>query len=146
MKKVAEGDHVSIEYEGMLESGEVVEVSSETGPVEFEVGSGIMPPGFEQALIGMHEGEEKTITLAPDEAFGAKDENLLHTVRKSVFGDKIEPKPGMVLGMTLAKEGVNEKIPALVTVVDGDDVTLDFNHPLAGKTLLYKLTLKEIKS
>ena len=146
MKKVANGDHVSIEYEGMLENGEIVEVSSETGPVEFEVGSGIMPPGFEQALIGMHEGEEKTITLAPEEAFGAKDDNLLHTLNKSVFGDKIEPKPGMVLGMTLAKEGINQKIPALVTAVNGEDVTIDFNHPLAGRTLFYKLTLKEIKS
>lgn len=146
MKKVAIGDQVSIEYEGMLESGEIVEVSTETGPVEFEVGAGTMPPGFEKALIGMHEGEEKTITLLPEEAFGPKDENLLHTVRKSVFGDNIDPKPGMVLGMTLSKQGIDHKVPALVTAVDGEDVTIDFNHPLAGRTVLYKLTLKEIKN
>ena len=146
MKKVQQGDHVSIKYDGMLENGEVVERSSETGPVEIQVGSGVMPPGFEKALIGMNEGEEKTITLTPDEAFGPRDEKLLHTVKRSVFGENIQPKPGMVLGMTLEKEGHTQKIPTLVTAVRGEDVIIDFNHPLAGKTLSYKLTLKAINS
>ena len=145
MRKVQQGDRVNIEYEGMLEDGEIVEKSSETGPVEFEIGSGIMPPGFEKALIGMSEGEVKTITLSPDEAFGPRDEKLLHSVNRSVFGEEIEPKPGMVLGMTVEKEGQPHKVPALVALVHGEDVTIDFNHPLAGKTLNYKLTLKAIK-
>jgi len=144
MKTVQIGDQVSIEYEGMLEDGEIVERSSDTGPVEFEIGSNIMPPGFEKALIGMQAGEEKTITMTPEEAFGPKDENLLHTVNRSVLGDKIKPEPGMVLGMTLDKEGQPHKVPALVIAVNGDEVTIDFNHPLAGKTLTYKLTLKSI--
>ena len=145
MKTVQIGDQISIEYEGMLEDGEIVERSSDTGPVEFEVGSNVMPPGFEKALIGMLEGEEKTITMTPEEAFGPRDENLLHTVSRSVLGDKIKPEPGMVLGMTLDKEGKQHKVPALVIAVNGDEVTIDFNHPLAGKTLTYKLTLKSIK-
>ena len=145
MKTVQIGDQVSIEYEGMLEDGEIVERSSDTGPVEFEVGTNVMPPGFEKALIGMQEGEEKTLTMTPEEAFGPRDENLLHTVSLSVLGDKIKPEPGMVLGMTLDKEGQRHKVPALVIAVNGDEVTIDFNHPLAGKTLTYKLTLKLIK-
>jgi FKBP-type peptidyl-prolyl cis-trans isomerase 2 len=145
MKAVQIGNQVSIEYEGMLEDGEIVERSSDTGPVEFEVGSNVMPPGFEKALIGMQEGEEKTLTMTPEEAFGPRDENLLHTVSLSVLGDKIKPEPGMVLGMTLDKEGQPHKVPALVIAVNGDEVTIDFNHPLAGKTLTYKLTLKLIK-
>ena len=145
MKTVQIGDQVSIEYEGMLEDGEIVERSSDTGPVEFEVGSNVMPPGFEKALIGMQEGEEKTLTMTPEEAFGPRDENLIHTVSLSVLGDKIKPEPGMVLGMTLDKEGQQHKVPALVIAVNGNEVTIDFNHPLAGKTLTYKLTLKLIK-
>ncbi|MDX1775767.1 MAG: peptidylprolyl isomerase [Desulfobulbales bacterium] len=145
MKKAKQGDHVSIEYEGTLESGETVEKSVKTGPVEIEIGAGLMPPGFEQALVGMHEGQVKTISLAPDEAFGDRDETLLHTVKKNVFGKNIRPKPGMVLGITLDKDGQPQKIPCLVTDVRGDDVTIDFNHPLAGKTVDYKLTLKAIK-
>jgi len=146
MRKVQQGDQVSIEYVGRLEGGEIVEISTETGPVEFEIGAGIMPPGFEKALIGMVAGEEKTITLTPDEAFGPRDEQLLHTVKISVFDENVEPKPGMVLGMTLEKEGQMQKIPALVTAVDGEDVSIDFNHPLAGKTLFYTLRLNEIKN
>jgi FKBP-type peptidyl-prolyl cis-trans isomerase 2 len=145
MKKVQQGYNVSIEYEGMIENGEIVERSSETGPVEIEVGAGMMPPGFEKALIGMSEGEVKTITLEPDEAFGARDETLLHTVKKNIFGKNIQPKPGMVLGITLDKDGQPQKIPCIVDAVHGEDVTIDFNHPLAGKTINYKLTLKTIK-
>jgi FKBP-type peptidyl-prolyl cis-trans isomerase 2 len=144
MKKVQNGDHVSIEYEGLLEDGEIVERSSDTGPVEFVVGSNFMPPGFEKALIGMEEGEEKTITMTPEEAFGPRDENLIHKVKRSVFGEKIQPKPGMVLGMTLDRGEQPHKVPALVVAVNGEDVTIDFNHPLAGKTIIYKLTLKGI--
>jgi peptidylprolyl isomerase len=145
MKQVQQGDQVIIEYEGMLEDGEIVESSADTGPFEFEVGAGVMPPGFEKALIGMGEGEKKSVILSPDEAFGHRDEKLLHTVKRHVFGENIQPKPGMVLGMTLGKEGQSKKIPALVTAVKDGEVTIDFNHPLAGKTLCYKLTLKAIK-
>jgi len=145
MKKAGKGNNVIIEYEGMLHNGEIVESSADSGPFEYEVGSGLMPPGFDNALIGMAEGEEKAVTLQPDEAFGPRDDKLLHTVKRNVFGEAVRPQPGMVLGMTVEKEGQKQKIPALVTAVIGEDVTIDFNHPLAGKTIIYKLTLKEIR-
>ena len=145
MKKVKLGDHVTIEYEGLLEDGETVENSADTGPFELEVGEGAMPPGFENALIDMKEGEEKTVVLQPDEAFGHKDENLLHKIDKNVFGGNITPKTGMILGMTVDKDGQKQKIPALITAVNGDEVTIDFNHPLAGKAITYKFIVKTIK-
>ena len=145
MKKVKKGDHVTIEYEGMLENGEVIESSAETGPFDLEVGGGTMPSSFENALIGMQEGEEKTIILKPREAFGEGDENLLHIVDKSIFDKNISLKTGMILGMTLDKEGKKHKVPALVTGIKGDKVTLDFNHPLAGRAITYKVTVKAIK-
>jgi FKBP-type peptidyl-prolyl cis-trans isomerase 2 len=145
MKKVKQGDHVIIEYEGMLENGETIESSADTGPFELEVGGGSMPAGFENALIDMEEGEERTVVLQPDEAFGNKDEKLLHTVNRKVFGENINPKTGMVLGMTLDKDGQKQKIPALVTAVNGEEVTIDFNHPLAGKAITYKFTVRAIK-
>ncbi len=146
MKKVESGDIVVLEYEGRLEDGEIIESSADNGPLEFEVGTGVMPPGFERALIGMAAADEKSITLFPADAFGHKDEKLLHTVKRGVFGEQIQPRPGMVLGMTLEKDGQPRKIPALVTAVHGEDVTIDFNHPLAGKTITYKMTLKAIKN
>ncbi|MGW8160688.1 MAG: FKBP-type peptidyl-prolyl cis-trans isomerase [Desulfobulbales bacterium] len=145
MRKVQQGDQVIIEFEGRLQDGEVVESSSENGPAEFTVGEGVMPTSFEEALVGMVAGEKKSIILSPTEAFGHKDENLLHTVKKSAFGKNIEPQPGMVLGMTVQREGQTQKIPALITAVSGDDVTIDFNHPLAGRTMHYNVTLISIK-
>ncbi len=145
MKKVKKGDRVTIEYEGLLEDGEVIESSADTGSFELEVGSGAMHPGFENALIDMQEGEEKTIVLQPDEAFGHQDEKLLHTVNRNVFGDSVSPKAGMILGMTVDRNGEKQKIPALITSVNNEEVTLDFNHPLAGKAITYKFTVKSIK-
>ncbi len=145
MKKVKQGDRVTIEYEGMLEDGEIIESSANTGPFELEVGEGAMPPGFENALIDMKEGEEKTVVLQPDEAFGHKDEKLLHTVNRNVLGENTTPKTGMVLGMTVDKDGQKQTIPALIAAVNGEDVTIDFNHPLAGKAITYKFIVKAIK-
>jgi FKBP-type peptidyl-prolyl cis-trans isomerase 2 len=145
MKKVKQGDLVTIEYVGMLEGGEVIESSAETDSFELEVGGGVMPPGFENALVDMQEGEEKTVVLQPDEAFGHVDDTLLHTINKSVFGENFIPKTGMILGMTVDKNGDKHKVPAIVTAVNGDEVTLDFNHPLAGKAIAYRFTVKEIK-
>ena len=145
MKKIELGDHVIIEYKGMLESGEIVESSADNGPFELEVGGGAMPSSFENALIGMQEGEEKTIILQPNEAFGHHDKKLLHTVNRRVFGEDTFPKPGMVLGMAVDKDGQKQKIPALVTAISGEEVTIDFNHPLAGKAITYKFTVKTVK-
>jgi len=145
MKTVKQGDTVTLEYVGMVDDGEVVESSAEKGPFELEVGKGLMPPGFENAIIGLREGDEKTIVLQPDEAYGHKDKDLLHTINKTVLGDDIDPKPGMVLGMTVKKDGQEHKVPALVTAIKGDEVTIDFNHPLAGKAVTYKITIKNIK-
>ena len=145
MKTVKQGDTVTIEYVGMIDDDEVVESSAETGPFELEIGKGLMPAGFENAIIGLQKGDEKTIILQPEEAYGHKDENLLHTINKTVLGNNIDPKPGMVLGMTVKKDGQEHKVPALVTAVKGDEVTVDFNHPLAGKAVTYKVTIKDIR-
>ena len=145
MKKVKNGDHVTIEYEGMLENGEIIESSADTGSFELEVGAGSMPPGFENAILDMKEGERKTVLLQPNEAFGHRDKKLLHTVNRSVLGENVTPKIGMILGMTVENDGQKQKIPALVTAVDGQEVSIDFNHPLAGKAITYKFIVKAIK-
>ena len=145
MKKVKNGDRVTIEYEGMLENGEIVESSADTGSFELEVGAGSMPPGFENALLDTKEGETRTVILQPNEAFGHRDKKLLHTVNRSVLGDNVTPKIGMIIGMTVENDGQKQKIPALVTAVNGQEVSIDFNHPLAGKAITYKFIVKGIK-
>ena len=145
MRRVQQGDQVILEYDGSLADGKAVDSSVDSGPLEFKVGSGNVFPGFEKGVLDMAVGEAKTITLAPEEAYGLQDEKLLHTIKKELVGNNVDPKPGMILGMTIEREGGQHKIPALVVDVKGDKVTIDFNHPLAGKTLVYQLTLKAIK-
>ena len=145
MKKVKDGDHVTIEYEGMLENGEIIESSADTGSFELEVGAGSMPPGFENALLDMREGEKKAVTLQPNEAFGDRDGKLLHIVNRSVFGENTTLKTWIIIGMTVENDGQKQKIPALVTAVNGEEVSIDFNHPLAGKAITYKFIVKAIK-
>ncbi len=145
MQRVKQGDQVIIEYKGTLADNEETDSSVDSGSLEFEVGAGKVFPGFDKGVLDMAVNETISITLAPEDAYGQQDKELLHTVNKEVLGPDVDPKPGMVLGMDIERSGQKHKIPALVTVVKDDQVEIDFNHPLAGKTLTYQLTLKEIK-
>lgn len=144
MTKAEHGDYVAVVYEGLLDNGEIFESSSDTGTLEFQIGGNSVLPGFELAIAGMRIDEEKTIRLQPDDAYGPRQEDLVHTIGRQTLGENISPKPGMVLGMTIERQGQKHKIPAMVTGVEGDAVTVDFNHPLAGQALTYKITLKKI--
>ncbi|MBE9520624.1 MAG: FKBP-type peptidyl-prolyl cis-trans isomerase [Proteobacteria bacterium] len=145
MQRVKQGDQVIIEYKGTLTDNEETDSSVDSGSLEFEVGAGKVFPGFDKGVLDMAVNETISITLAPEDAYGQQDKELLHTVNKEVLGPDVDPKPGMILGMDIERSGQKHKIPALVTVVKDDQVEIDFNHPLAGKTLTYQLTLKEIK-
>jgi len=145
MQRVKQGDQVIIEYKGTLTDNEETDSSVDSGSLEFEVGAGKVFPGFDKGVLDMAVNETISITLAPEDAYGQQDKELLHTVNKEVLGPDVDPKPGMILGMDIERSGQKHKIPALVTIVKDDQVEIDFNHPLAGKTLTYQLTLKEIK-
>lgn len=143
MQRVTENDYVTVTYEGMLSNGDIFESSEDTGPLKFQLGTNSVISGFEKGIIGMALNDTKTITLKPEDAYGPKSEELVHTVDRKNFGDT-EIKPGLVLGMTVEKDGEKHKIPATVTEVKDNKVIVDFNHPLAGQELTYKVTLQSI--
>lgn len=143
MQKVTENDHVTVTYEGMLSNGEVFESSEETGPLNFQLGTDSVMPGFEKGILGMTINETKTITLTSEESYGPRNEELIHTIERNSFGDN-DIKAGMTLGMTVEKDGENHQIPATVTEIKDDKVTVDFNHPLAGQELTYQVTVRAI--
>ena len=144
MEKVEQGDFVSVTYQGLLENKEVFDSTAKDGPLEFQIGSNNLMPGFEKAVLGMSINEEKTITLQPDEAFGPVRQELIHTVNRDSFSGDLSPQPGMVLGMTIERDGQKHKLPALVKEVKGDEIVIDYNHPLAGKSLTFTITLMAI--
>ncbi len=141
---VKKGNKVRVEYTGTLEDGTVFD-STQHGdhshPFEFVVGRGDVIKGFDEAVIGMEVGDEKEITLKPEEAYGEIREDLTKEVPRDNLPKDKEPEPGMTLIMALP-DGM--QIPAKIKAVEGDRVILDLNHPLAGKTLKFKIKLVEI--
>jgi FKBP-type peptidyl-prolyl cis-trans isomerase 2 len=144
MEKVEQGDFVSVAYEGLIDNNEVFDSTAKDGPLEFQIGSNNLMPGFEKAVLGMAVDEEKSITLQPDEAFGPIRQELVQTVNRDSFGGDLSPQPGMVLGMTIERDGKEHKVPALVKEINGDEIVIDYNHPLAGKSLTFNITLMTI--
>jgi peptidylprolyl isomerase len=142
--KVKTGDTVVVVYDGLLDNGDIFESSETSGPLEFTVGEGSVMPAFEEQIIGLKQGEQKTFQLTPTEAHGQSNPELIHTVDRSVLPNPEQLTVGLVLGLTIDHEGKKEKVPAMVTAMNGNQVTVDFNHPLAGKTLTYRVTVQSI--
>jgi peptidylprolyl isomerase len=139
---VKTGNKVKVEYVGKLDDGSVFDSSEDHGkPLEFEVGSGHVIKGFDDAILGMNEGDEKEFTIQPAEAYGQHDPNLVQKVPREVFPQEADLTAGLLFEAGLP---TGEKVPAMITAVDEGIVTVDLNHPLAGKTLSFKIKLKEI--
>ncbi len=143
MSDMGGGDTVRVVYEGKLENGEIFESSERSGPMEFQIGDNSVIPAFEKAVAGMKVGEKKDITLQPEEAYGPRREELVMSVARKNLGVGIDPRPGMILGMSVERDGQQEKVPAMVTGVTDDTVIVDFNNPLAGRTVTFTITLLE---
>lgn len=139
---VKDGDKVKVEYTGTLDDGNVFDSSEHHGkPLEFEVGSGQVIKGFEEAIRGMKVGEEKEVKIASKDAYGDKNPQLVNKVPKEQLPKDQEIKAGMMLIVGLP---TGQQIPATIVEVGDKEVTLDLNHPLAGKNLNFKLKLVEV--
>ena len=135
------GDKVKVHFEGSLEDGTVFGSTTDEEPFEFTVGEKNMLPGFENTVIGMHAGDTKTITLPPEEAYGPYKEEHIFMTDRSGFPPEINIEVGKRLQARLQDGQI-----AVVTIkhITDDDVVLDVNDPLAGKTLIFKIDLVEI--
>ncbi|NCN86535.1 peptidylprolyl isomerase [archaeon] len=132
---IKNGDIVKVEYEGRFSNGEVFDSSERhEKPLEFQLGLGMLVPGFEKAVIGMEAGEEKEVTLNPSEAYGEINPEYVQEVPKDKFPP--EAKEGMMIGLPMPD---GYQIPATITKIGDETVTLDLNHPMAGKTLIFKI-------
>jgi len=141
MSQAKDGDAVKVHYTGKLEDGTVFDTSREREPLAVTLGASQVIPGFENGLIGMAVGDTKTITLPPEEGYGAKREDLIVDVERTNFPENVDPKVGERFQVKQPDDSV---INVQVTAVKGDQVTLDANHPLAGKTLTFEIEMMEI--
>ena len=136
-----EGDTVKVHYTGTLEDGSVFDTSVEREPLQFTIGEGTVIPGFEQGVIGMKLGESKTITIPADQAYGPYYEDRVWVVDRDQLPPGMEPEVGQRLQTTQANGQI-----VVVTVINVSEstVTVDANHPLAGKDLTFEIQLVEI--
>jgi len=141
--KIKSGDKVRVNYEGRLESGEIFDSSmhgDHSHPLTFIAGSGQMIKGFDNAVIGMQINEEKEIKISSKEAYGEHTEEAIREVPREIFGEhKIEGGMQIALG-----DGQGNQFPAKIVEVKKDTVKVDLNHPLAGKTLIFKIKIVAI--
>lgn len=141
MPKVKDGDTVKVHYTGTLEDGAVFDTSQEREPLEFTIGRGQIIPGFEKAVIGMNEGDSATVDIPSDKAYGAVREDLIISVPKDQLPDEVEPQIGMQLQVN---QPDGKPIPVRITEIEETELTLDANHPLAGKDLTFEIELVEV--
>lgn len=139
---ITEGDTVSLEYTGKLENGEVFDTSEGREPLTFQIGAGMVIPGFEQGVVGLDEGEEKTLEVPPEEGYGERREELVKEIpREQLQGEGFEE--GQVLGLQ-SEDG--QQFQATVRSIDEQKITLDFNHFLAGQTLVFEVKVVGVES
>ena len=141
MRQAREGDKVQVHYQGRLDDGTTFDSSQGRDPIEFTIGEGEVVPGFEQAVTGMTAGEKKTTTIAAEHAYGERMDDLMFSVSRDQVPEGMDVKVGDQLSVGLPN---GESVPMQVASVDDDSLTLDANHPLAGKDLTFDLELVKI--
>ncbi|MBK6795823.1 MAG: peptidylprolyl isomerase [Acidobacteria bacterium] len=141
MAIVKSGDTVKVHYTGKFDSGDIFDTSEGSDPLSFTVGAGEVIPGFDLALVGMTIGDSKEIVIPAEQGYGARIEELVQTIARDQFQlSGIDPEVGMAIEMQTPQGS----IPLVITELTETFVTLDANHPLAGESLHFALTLVEI--
>jgi peptidylprolyl isomerase len=141
MSQAKSGNTVKIHYTGTLEDGSEFDSSAGREPLEFELGGGQVIPGFDNAVDGMAVGDSKTVSIPPGEAYGERHEQLVQEVPKSALPEDMQPEVGMQL-QSQSPEG--QVMNLVVSDVAEESISVDGNHPLAGKALTFAIELVEI--
>lgn len=139
--KAKQGDTVHVHYTGTLDDGTVFDSSQGRDPLEFTLGEGRVIPGFETAVEGLEVGEKAETRIPPEQAYGPHSGDLVLTISRDQLPDGLDPAEGDQLEMTTSN---GQRMPVSVTGTTEDSVTIDANHPLAGKDLTFAVELVKI--
>ncbi|HJO93864.1 MAG TPA: peptidylprolyl isomerase [Victivallales bacterium] len=141
MSQAQDGNTVKVHYTGKLEDGTVFDSSVDRDPLEFKMGAKQMIPGFEKGVHGMKLNDKKTVTIPPEEAYGIRHDHLAAKFPIEQFPPNIKPEVGQKLQL---KQENGQPLTVTVTEVTDKEVSLDANHHLAGKTLIFDIELVEL--
>ncbi|MBT2785987.1 MULTISPECIES: FKBP-type peptidyl-prolyl cis-trans isomerase [unclassified Halomonas] len=138
---IDDGMEVTLHFTLKLEDGTLVDSTKDKAPATFEFGDGNLPPGFEHPIKGMSAGQEATFQITPEHAFGQHNPQNIQTLKRADFGDEV-PEIGMVMSFA---DKAGTELPGVVKTIDGERIEVDFNHPLAGRTLVFEVEVLDVK-
>ena len=138
--RIAQNTEVTLHFALHLENGDTVDSTFDKSPATFKVGDGNLLPGFEAALFGFKAGDKRTVTVQPENAFGQPNPQNVQIMPRSQF-EGMELSEGLLV---IFNDAANTELPGVVKAFDNAQVTVDFNHPLAGKTLSFEVEILSV--
>lgn len=142
MARAKKGDTVEVHYTGKLEDGTVFDTSQDREPLSFTLGEEKVIPGFEKAVEGMEPGDTKTEELSPQEAYGERREDMVMELERDQIPEDVDPQVGQQLQLRMQN---GQTVPVVITDLGEESVTIDANHPLAGKKLIFEIELLDVE-
>lgn len=134
---------VLFHYTLSLTDGTVIENSFDDEPLQVNMYDSALPEGMMLALIGLRENDEQTLTLTPEQCFGFRDEDNIHDMPLSDFNDELKPEIGLTYNFGTPDD---EELPGTIRKIKKDSVEVDFNHPLAGLSLIFTVKILEVNN
>jgi FKBP-type peptidyl-prolyl cis-trans isomerase SlpA len=141
--QISPGSRVTLHFSLRLSDGMLVESSFDDEPLSFVMGDGSLDHGLEVALYGMTPGARQTLTLMPGQAFGQRDEAAVQLVPRHSFPDEMQLEPGLIIAFS-GDDG--EPLPGAVLEIGPDKVQVDFNHPLAGREIIFEVQVLSVEN
>ena len=138
---IGPGTAITLNFAIKLEDGQIIDSNFDAEPARFEFGDGNIPEGFEQAMLGLKAGEHVELTIAPERGFGMHNPSNIQVMPRGQFKD-MELEPGLVISF----QEPGGELPGVITDFNDDKVTVDFNHPLAGKTLIFEVAVRAVEA
>jgi FKBP-type peptidyl-prolyl cis-trans isomerase 2 len=141
MTQAKEGNTVKVHYTGKLDDGTVFDSSRDSDPLEYTIGAGQIIPGFEQAVIGMDIGDSKSVRIVPEDAYGPHRDEMVMAIKRDQLPPELEPQVGLQLQ---SRQRDGQIVVFTITEVNETSITVDANHPLAGKSLTFEIELLDV--
>lgn len=137
---ISEGTRIKMHFALKLENGETVDSNFDKAPVTFDFGDGNLPEGFQNALLGLAPGEHACLTIAPERGFGMHNPANIQVMKKTQFNNH-----ELELGMVHLFQEPGGEVPGVIVAIEDDRVSVDFNHPLSGQTLLFEVNILTVE-
>ena len=139
--EIIAGSRVTLNFALKLDNGDVGDTTFERAPASFTLGDGSLLPGFERRLLGLRKGARASFTVPPEDAFGQPNPANVQRFKRTVFGEGMELSEGLVVSFADAQRA---ELPGVISGFEGDEVVVNFNHPLSGRHILFEVEIVDV--